>query len=928
MIMLPPTLTLRADLDKRLRVNISDPGKPAVSDVEEGADALLMDGRIVHVRPVSEADTDALTALYTRASPRSRYLRFFSAGISIDREVQRLVVRRDEHVALVAEHDGVVVGVASYEPLSGAQAEIALLVDDAWQGDGIGSLLIEHLAALARRAGIQELVGDVLATNVTMLRTSASLAPGIARDHGEDPGVVCIHIPTQPDERALAASGARDRTAEHNSLRPLLAPASLAVIGVSRSQSGVGYEILHAVLAGGFTGRAYPVNPHAKTLDGLDCYSSVGAIPEHVDLAVIAVPAPRVEQVIEECGAAQVGAAVVLSAGFGETGPSGMATESRLLASARRHDIRVVGPNCIGVVNTDPWVRLNATFAPSSPTPGHLAVASQSGAVGVAILDSAERGGVGISTFVSLGNKIDVSTNDLLSYWYDDVTTQAVALYVESFGNPRRFTWLARALSTRKPILAVKSGRSASGRRAGSSHTAAAAAPDVAVDTLFRQAGVLRMDTLGELLDAARLLTEQPLPAGDRVAIVGNAGGLNILAADAAEAAGLKVVEFSATLQQKFADLAPHLAGVANPMDLGADAPPATIGLAIRALGSSGEADALVVTLVATRANDLPGALAALSEAAGDQSHLPIVAVVVGGDSPLKLGKGNLPVYELPEDAVRSLGHACRYARWRREPTGSKPALAGIDREAAQRIIAAAVADGAGWQPVAVTHALMACYDIPLLETRLASSMESAEEMARELGFPVAMKATRPGLVHKSELGGVHLGLSNESAMRDAYLAIARSLDEAEPQVALQRMVQTGVELVVGVAHDSLFGSLVMLGLGGVHTDLLGDRTFRSVPLTDRDAATMWRELRAAPLLTGYRGTPAMDTDALEQLLLRVAQLAEDLPEVLELDLNPVVPVGTEVAALDVKLKLQPTEEEPDAYVRSLDIPRSHRPNQ
>jgi acyl-CoA synthetase (NDP forming)/GNAT superfamily N-acetyltransferase len=899
-----------------------------MSDVEEGADALLMDGRIIHVRPVAEGDKGALSALYTRASPRSRYLRFFSAGISIDREVQRLVEPEDDHVALVAEHDGVAVGVASYEILNGTQAEIALLVDDAWQGDGIGSLLIEHLAAVARRAGIQELVGDVLATNVTMLRTSASLAPGIARQRGEDPGVVRVRIPTQPDERALAAAGVRDRTAEHNSLRPLLAPASVAVIGVSRSQSGVGYEILQALLAGGFTGRTYPVNPHATTIDGLDCHPSVGAIPEHVDLAVVAVPASRVEQVIEECGVAHVGAAVVLSAGFGETEPSGAATEARLRASARRHDIRVVGPNCIGVINTDPWVRLNATFAPSSPTPGHLAVATQSGAVGVAILDTAERSGVGISTFVSLGNKIDVSTNDLLSYWYDDVSTQAVALYVESFGNPRRFTWLARALSTRKPILAVKSGRSASGRRAGSSHTAAAAAPDVAVDTLFRQAGVLRMDTLGELLDAARLLTEQPLPTGDRVAIVGNAGGLNILAADAAEAASLKVVQFSATLQQELADLAPHLAGVANPVDLGADAPSATIGRAIRALASSGEADALVVTLVATRTNDLPGALSALSEAADDQPHLPIAAVVVGDDSPVKLGKKNLPIYQLPEDAVRALGHACRYARWRREPTGSKPALSGVDRKAGQRVIAAALADGPGWQPVAVTHALMACYGIPLLETRLAASIESAQETARMLGFPVVMKATRPGLVHKSEVGGVHLGLSNDSAVREAYLTIARSLDEAEPQVGLQPMVQTGVELVVGVAHDALFGSLVMVGLGGVETDLLGDRSFRSVPLTDRDAAGMWHELGAAPLLTGYRGMPAMDTGALEQLLLRVALLAEDFPEVSELDLNPVVAVPTGITALDVKLQLQPVGDEPDAYIRSLDFQRGERPNQ
>ena len=898
-----------------------------MNDVEEGVDALLMDGRIVHVRSVSEGDSEALSALYTRASPRSRYLRFFSAGISIDREVQRIVMPGDDHVALVAEHDGLAVGIASYEILSSAQAEFAILVDDAWQGDGIGSLLIEHLAAVARRAGIQELVGDVLAANVTMLRATASLAPGIARQHGEDMSVVRIHIPTQPDERALAAAGARDRTAEHNSLRPLLAPASLAVIGVSRSRSGVGYEILHAVLAGGFTGRAYPINPHAKTIDGLDCYSSVGAIPERVDLAIVAVPASSVPQLIEECGAAHVGAAVVLSAGFGETGPSGAAAESQLYASARRHDIRVVGPNCIGLINTDPWVRLNASFAPNAPTPGHLAVASQSGAVGVAILDSAERSGVGISTFVSLGNKIDVSTNDLLSYWYDDVTTQAVALYVESFGNPRRFTWLARALSTRKPILAVKSGRSTAGRRAGTSHTAAAAAPDVAVDTLFRQAGVLRMDTLGELLDAARLLTEQPLPAGDRVGIVGNAGGLNVLAADAAEAAGLQVVELSGALRQQFADFAPHLAGVANPVDLGADAPPATIGRAIRALGSSGEVDALVVTFVATRTNDLPGALAAMAEAADDQPHLPVIAVVVGGDSPLKLGRRNLPVYELPEDAVRSLGHACRYARWRHEPTGSKLVVPGTDRKAAQRIVAAALAGGAGWQPAEGTYGLMACYGVPLLETRLAISVESAEEMARELGFPIVMKATRPGLVHKGELGGVQLGLSDESAVRQAYLAIAGSLDEAQPKVALQRMVQTGVELVVGVAHDSLFGSLVMVGLGGVHTDLLGDRSFRSLPLTDRDAAAMWRELRAAPLLTGYRGTPAMDTDALEQLLLRVAQLAEDFPEVSELDLNPVVAVHDGVAALDVKLQLQPAEDEPDPYIRSLAIRRAHRPN-
>ena len=395
---------------------------------------------------------------------------------------------------------------------------------------------------------------------------------------------------------------------------------------------------------------------------------------------------------------------------------------------------------------------------------------------------------------------------------------------------------------------------------------------------------------------------------------------------EAAAAAGLQVVELSAALQQELADLAPHLAGVANPVDLGADAPPATIGRAICAVASSGEADAFVVTLVSTRTNDLPGALAALAQAADDQPHLSMVAVVVGGEAPLKLGRGNLPIYELPEDAVRSLGHACRYARWRREPTGSRPALPGIDRKAAQRIVAAALADGTGWQPVAVTHALMACCGIPLLDTRLATSAEQAENVARDMGFPVVMKATRPGLVHKTEAGGVHLGLSDEWAVRAAYLSIAGSLNETEPEVALQPMVQTGVELVVGVAHDALFGSLVMVGLGGVHTDLLGDRSCRALPLTDQDAAVMWRELRAAPLLTGYRGSPAMDTDALEQLILEVAELAKDFPEVSELDLNPVVAVPSGVAALDIKIKLAPAKDEPDAYARSLATARAHQP--
>jgi acyl-CoA synthetase (NDP forming) len=551
-------------------------------------------------------------------------------------------------------------------------------------------------------------------------------------------------------------------------------------------------------------------------------------------------------------------------------------------------------------------VRLAATFSATPPTEaGGLAVASQSGAVGIAILDHAARTGTGISTFVSLGNKADVSGNDLLAYWHDDDATRAVALYLESFGNPRKFARIARAVARRKPVLAVKSGRSAGGQRAGASHTAAAAAPDVAVDSLFAQAGVVRTDTLGDLVDAARMLVDQPLPAGPRIGIVGNAGGFNVLAADAAEAAGLTVPE------------APKAGG--NPVDLGAGATPAALGEAVSRTAGGGEVDAVVAMFAATRANDPAEALSALGRAIDGAPELPIAVVLIGvPDPPAHLGQRRAPVYPMPEQAVRALGHAARYADWRRRPLGVRPVLSDLNVATARSIVDDALAQGGGWQPLPIVAELLRCYGIPVVPSVVTHGLDDTVAAAARLGYPAVVKAADPTIVHKSDLGLVRVSLADMFAVRHAYQAIAATLRDPDPPVVVQPMRGGGVELVAGIVHDPLFGSLVMVGLGGVHTDLLGDRAYRLLPVNDVDAAAMWRQLRGARLLTGYRGSSPTDTAAVEDLLTRLGRLAEDLPEVAELDLNPLLVFPHGVAAVDAKLRLHETGPEPDPTLRVL----------
>jgi acyl-CoA synthetase (NDP forming)/GNAT superfamily N-acetyltransferase len=871
---------------------------------DRGCDALTADGGMVRIRPVRPADGPGLAALHRLASDTSLYRRFMASGRGdVDAEVARLIRAPDpDHLGVLAAEAGRIVGVASYERLGDPQrAEFAVFVDDAQHGRGVGTLLLEHLAVAARRHGIAELIGEVLASNAPMLTVAADLAPGTRLCRDRD--VVEVRVPTRDTE--APALEARDRQAERHSLAPLLAPCSVAVVGAGRDPAGVGHAVLAGLRAGGFTGRLYAVNPHAARVAGVACYPAVTALPDPVELAIVAVPAAAVARVLADCGRAGVRAAVVLTAGFGEQGPAGRAVQAELVRSCRAHGIRLVGPNCLGVLNTDPQVRLHGTFAALTPPAGALAVASQSGAVAITILDHAARAGIGVSSFVSLGNKADVSGNDLLSYWYDDPATRVVALYLESLGNPRRFARIARAVARRKPVLAVKGGRSSAGTRAGASHTAAAAAPDATVDALFAQAGVVRCAGLGELLDTARLLVNQPLPAGGRIAVVGNAGGVNVLVADVAEGCGLVLPE---TCGQ-----------AANPVDLGAAASPARMRAAIGAAAAGGEVDAVLVVFAATLANDVPGVLAAVGEAL-DGAPVPAAAVLLGlADPPTTVGRRRAPVYPLPEQAVTALAHAVRYAAWRAAPLGTRPELPEVDTAGARALVARAVAAGAGWQPPEVAAELLRRYGLPVLAGRVVADEAGAVAAAEQLGYPVVVKAAGPGLVHKTELGGVRLGVADAGAVRAAYRGVTAAV--GAPEVLLQPQALPGVELVAGVVHDPLFGSLVMLGLGGVHTEVFADRALRLLPVTDLDAARMWRSLRAAPLLTGFRGEPPVDTAAVEDLVLRLGRLAEDLPEVAELDLNPVLAGERSLLAVDVKLRLAPVGTEPDPVLRSLREP-------
>jgi acetyl coenzyme A synthetase (ADP forming)-like protein len=889
-------------------------------------DVLAADGATVHVRPIRPDDGDRLVEFHGRLSPETVYRRFFGARPRLPAaEVERFThVDYHDRLALVAEHADELIGVARYDRVPGTgDAEVAFVVSDAHQGRGLGTLLLEHLAAAARNRGIARFVADTLVSNTGMLRVFGHAGFTVERTY--DQGIVRLEFPIEPTEKFVLAVEDRDHLAERRSIEALLRPASVAVVGASAKPGGVGHAIFANIIDGGYAGVVYPVNHRGEPVAGRPGFASLADVPGPVDLVVIAVGPEDTVSLVADAARQGARGLLVISAGFAETGPEGAALQRRLVDAARRQGMRVVGPNCLGLANTAAAVALNATFSPAAPVSGPAGLLSQSGAVGIVALEQAAQIGLGISSFVSVGNKADVSGNDLLEYWQDDPATEVICLYLESFGNPRRFARLARRVSRTKPIVAVKSGRTDAGRRAASSHTAAAASSDVAVDALFARAGVIRVDTLTELFDTALVLADQPLPAGGRVGVVGNSGGPGILAADACGLVGLELPELGADTQDALRSFLPASAAVANPVDLLAGATGDQYRRALDHVLADAEIDAVIAVYTPPLVSN-PDDIAAAVATAAAATVKPVVACFLGADTPPAAlrsppaGDRRVPCLPFPERAAQALARARSYLEWREQPDGVEPHLDRIDRAAAQKLVADALAHppGGGWLDAAEAWALLAAYGFPAVATQVATSEDDAVAAADLLGYPVALKAASGRIVHKSDSGGVRLGLADAAAVRGAFRAMTGTLDQRMGGAIVQPMAGAGVETIVGVVNDESFGPLVMFGLGGVATDLLGDRAFRSAPLTDLDAAGLVRSLRSSPLLTGYRGSPPVDLGALEDIVLRAGRLAEDVPELAELDLNPVVTTPAGSLVLDVKIRLAVPPPHPDPWLRRL----------
>jgi acyl-CoA synthetase (NDP forming)/GNAT superfamily N-acetyltransferase len=868
------------------------------------ADVLLADGSIAVIRPLGPEDRPALTELHAKASDRSVRMRFFTANRTAGPEYVEHLYRAPEQilVALVATVRGRLVATATAERAGPARAEVAFLVSDAALGRGLGTLLLEHLAAAGRDLGVDTFTADVLCENGAMLRVFADA--GFSQSRSTTYGVVALEMSTATSARTLESADERESTSEALSLAPLLRPETVAVLGVRRDGTGTGSAVLGSIRQGGFTGRVYVVHPAATELGGAPTYRSLFAVPEHVDLAVLAVPANRILDAMADAVLAEVSTVVVVSSGFAELGPDGALLQQRLQHLAREHNIRVVGPNCLGVMANDPAVRLNATFAYVTPPSGGLAIASQSGGVGIAVLDLARQLDLGVRSFVSLGNKADVSGNDLLAAWLHDPEVTAAAFYLESFGNAPKFARLAARFAERKPLLAVVGGRSSGGRRAGASHTAAAASPAVGVDALFTQAGVIGCRDAHDLVRTALLLTEQPLPHGPRVGIVSNAGGLGVLAADDAERVGLTVPELSGALREQISRGVKGTVGLSNPVDLGAGVAPEDFAAALAPLLASDEVDALLVLIVATVMTDLDALVTALAELRTEEPGKPVLLVTYGAQTHSDDHPG-LTVYNSATAALESLAHAASYAAWLHVPhTDDVP----VDQDRARatsrvaRALVEATAGGSGWLgPVRVAN-LLDPYDLAPVG-RCADTLAEALDVAGAVGFPVAVKVADPEVVHKSDLGLVRVGLASAKAVTSAVDAFGVVLGTTDTPVLVQPMLD-GIEVALGVVRDASFGPMVMVATGGVDIDVWDDRVFLLAPVSARDAARAVHALRIRPLLEGHRGRPPADIAGLERCLVALGRLAVDVPEIAELDLNPVLVGPDHVSVVDAKVRL------------------------
>ncbi|WNM32145.1 GNAT family N-acetyltransferase [Streptomyces sp. Li-HN-5-11] len=884
--------------------------------------ALLTDGTTVRIRQAGPADRDEVLRLYQEMSPENLRLRFFTVGPASARQAADRVAagKQPEYCALAAEDGGRLVGLAEYEILpTGSTADLSVAVADGWHHRGVATLLLEHLADAARAAGVTAFSADALCENHDVLKVFHDLGLRVTR-HFEGPEVRCI-VELTEDERYLSAVEARARVADVISLQPLLRPGTVAVIGAGRTPGSVGRAILRNIATGSYTGRVFAVHPEAQAIAGVHACPSVADVPLAPELAVVAVPAAAVAQVAEECGKAGVGALLVVSAGLDPH------QAQDLMRACRRHGMRLVGPNCLGLANPEPGVRLDATFAARHPGPGSAGVAVQSGGVGIALLDGLARLGIGVSTFVSLGDKYDVSGNDMLQWWESDGHTDLALLHLESFGNPRAFSRTARRVARSMPVLTVDAGRSEAGRRAAASHTAAAATRTMTRQALFTQAGVTATRTIGELLDTAALLHSQPLPTGTRVAVVGNAGGAGVLAADACADAGLLVPRLPADLVGELLSLLPDGATATNPVDVTAAVREEQLDACVGLLARHGAVDAVLVSLVPTAVAAATGEdlVRALTSAPGPLPR-PVVAVLPGQAARVELlpapGAGTVPAYSDAEDAARALAHAAARHGWLSRLPGAVAELPDVDTAHAKDLAAAFLVRNpeGGWLDPTETAELLGCYGIPQIPWVWARDEDEAVAAAERLTGPggrVVMKAYGPGLLHKSEQHALHLDLQNAAQVRAAHRDLTNRFGDRMTGVVVQPLAERGTELFAGVVQDEVFGPLVVFGLGGTATELLADQAARLAPLTDLDVHDLLTSPRCSPLLFGYAGSPATDLAGLEQLLHRLSRMASDLPQLAEADLNPVLSGPRGVTTLDVRLRLVPRRFH-DPYLRRL----------
>ncbi len=887
-------------------------------------EVLLKDGSRIILRPIRSEDIEGWLDFVSRLSRRTKYLRFHSLPkLGRDDAIRFCTVDYNNTFAFVAEVRGDqrkdIVAIGRYYRLPKKHsAEVAFAIEDAYQGKGIGTKLVEWLANVARENNITSFEADVLGENREMM--------GVFRAYGFHVesellgGVYHITFPIAKTKRVVKKEEERERIATVTSVRSLLYPRSVAVIGASTKPGTVGQLPFQCIMENKFSGVVYPVNPNAESVMSVKAYPSVLDVPGSVDLALIIVPAQFVPKVTDECGRKGVHSIIVISDGFKERGAEGSGRERELRDITLGHGMRLVGPNCMGIINTDPAMKLNATFSQIYPPRGNVAFLSQSGGLGLAILDYAKNLNIGISTFISVGNRADISANDMLQYWEQDPATKVILLYLESFGNPRKFARIARRVSAVKPIVVVKSGSSPAGSRAASSHTGALATSEIASEALFRQAGMIRVNTLEELFAVATALSHQPVPRGKRVAIVTNGGGPGILAADACEQHGLELPEFSPEIIEKLRSINKRDIVIHNPLDLTGSANEEQYEGVLKLLATDKGNDAVIIIFAPPVIVSSKGMEDAIRRVAPVflRHRKPLLACLMGQrgfTAKLDFKDKLVPSYSFPEEAVLALAKAVKYGEWLRKSKGTIPKIRGIKRERARKIIETAMTRSAErplWlSPKEITN-LLGCYGIRFAETLMATTADEATAAASTVGFPVAVKLSSSTIIHKTDVGGVKLDLESQIAVKRAFNDIKSGLSKTGRQhemegVTVQHMINGGIETIVGVTLDPSFGPLIMFGLGGVYAELIKDVAVRLHPLTDSDARELVRSIKMSNLLDGFRGSPPSDTESLEDLLLRLSALVEDIPQIAELDFNPVkvMPRGEGYWIVDARIMLR-----------------------